>query len=92
LQLGCVQVYCTDAGVVINAVRRNKPYVKIYAFVIGNCPSVKSWLRIKLEGIGEGIELGGNCGSSNELSRLGTDDSDDDDLILVLNLLNWLQN
>ena len=85
-------MYCTDAGVVINAVRRNRPCVKIYAFVTGNCTSVESWLRIEVEGIGEGIELEGNCESSNELSRLGTDDDDDDDLMLVLNLLNWVQN
>jgi hypothetical protein len=63
LQFSCVQVYCTDAGVVIKAVRWNKLYVKIYAFDIGNC--VETALRTGLRG---------NCRSSG---KAGADDSNE---------------
>jgi hypothetical protein len=80
LQPSWVQVYCTDAGVVINAVRRYRPCVNIYAFVEGNLGClVEALLR---------LELDRSCGSSGELGRLRPGDNDNDDACMLNKILN----
>ena len=93
VQLGCVQVYSIEGGLLANLVRLKSPAVKIYAFNLGISVGLgvgvelKLDVKLRVELLASGAASASGASSASSCcstSELGSDDKDSSELMFIV--------